>query len=116
MLKGGELRQVVVVPAGHALHAEKEHRKVKGVKAGKEHEERPVGAPRVVHTARHLGEPVVEPGGEGEARAPELYVVEVADDEVCVVQVQVHGESAEHQPGKPPYGEEKDKGESVKER
>ena len=75
---------------------------------GTQASERPASG---VHLPEHLGKPVEHGGEEGEAGAAEHDVVEVADDEVGVVDVDVDGQRALHEPGQAADGEEEDEGE-----
>ncbi len=70
----------------------------------------------VVPAAVELRQPVVHGGEEGEAGAAEHDVVEMADHEMGVVDVDVGGGRAEHQAGQAADGEEQDEGEGEQHR
>ena len=115
-IERGELGQVVVVAARHALHPQHHHGEVGDVKAD-EHQ-RPGDQRRFlcIAAAVELGEPVVHGGEKGEAGAAEDDVVEVADDELGVVDMDVGGSCAEDQAGEPADGEEEDEAEGEEHR
>ena len=60
--------------------------------ADEDHPELQLAEAVVEEAAGHLGEPVVEAGEDGEERAAEEHVVQVADDEVGVVRLPVERE------------------------
>ncbi len=98
LVEQGELVQVLVVAAWHALRPKGELREEGQIESHENEEGCDLGPPLAVHPAGHLGPPMVQSTQERDHRAAHHHVVKVRNHEVGVVQVHVDRERAEEHP------------------
>src|SRR5580704_2883586 len=92
LVKRLKLRQVVVIPSGHAARAHDELRNEHGIETDEDEPEADLCFPLVVHLSGHLGPPVEQAPEKGDDGASHHDVVEMGNDEVRVRQVHVDAE------------------------
>ncbi|OIQ71951.1 hypothetical protein GALL_464280 [mine drainage metagenome] len=112
----GEGFRIVDVPARHALQTQEVLREEGEVGADEHPEEVDLARPFRILAARHLADPEVDPGEDGEHGAKRHHIVEVRDDVVGVLERSVDGGLAQHHAGHTADGEEEQEAEGEQHR
>ena len=101
-----QLRQVLVVPTGHAARACHELREERQVVPDEHHHPSELGGRRAVHPTGDFWPPVMHASNQGKQHATHHDVVEVRNYEVGVVKVHVGREGRQEQAGETTDGED----------
>ena len=105
----GELLRVIGNAARHSGETQEVHREERDVEEDERQPEMDLGELLVVHVARPLRDPIVDPPEEREQRARDHHIVEMRDDVIGILELDVDRLNGQHEAGKAPHGKQEQK-------
>src|SRR6056297_1832288 len=104
-----KLVNVVVITPGHSLSTHNKLRQQRHVKSDKNNTTSNFCPELTIHFTKHFWPPVMNSGEECHHHTAHHYIVEVGNYIVCIMQVNIYNQCAEHNACKTTDGKQKEK-------
>ena len=88
------MRKVIVISSWHSFPAQNEHGEIERVKPDKEKGPCEIWDLLMIHTAKHLWEPVMEGPEDGKSCPPEDDIMKVSHNPVGIMEMDIRGKGS----------------------